>query len=87
MIRNKTTQEMQVQKRIGSFCKSWRTENGITLAQIAELNNVRVTTIHAFEKGMSDSYIYLLTYILLGLPTYPLLEIWSDYYARAKQIN
>lgn len=84
MIRNKTIQESNVQKRIGNLCKNWRKENKITLSQIAELNNVCISTIHAFEKGESDSYIYLLTYILMGLSTYSLIEIWSDYYGRAK---
>lgn len=84
MIRNRTEQEKQVQKRIGAFCKDWRKENEITLSQIAELNNVCVSTIHGFEKGETDSYIYLMTYILFGMPTYPLIEIWSDYYGRAK---
>lgn len=84
MIRKKTKQELNTQRRIGQYCKEWRMEKGITQTQIAELNEVTTSTICDFEKGLSDNYIYLLTYILQGLPVFPLIEIWGDNYGRKK---
>lgn len=67
-------------EKIGKYCKEWRRSRGLTQGDIAKVANVSVPIICDFENGRNDGYIYLLVYILEGMPVQNILEIWSDIY-------
>lgn len=64
-------------KTIGRAAGEWRREKGITQLDIAIELGTTFTNISAFERGMNDSAMILLWYVLHGFDPLESEEVWQ----------
>ena len=64
-------------KTIGSAAGDWRREKGITQLDIAIELGTTFTNISAFERGVNDSAMILLWYVLHGFDPLESEEVWQ----------